>query len=120
MSRRWRYGFMCLGLLAIELVIGLWVRDNFVRPYVGDVLAAVLLCCLWRFLFLGDSKWLPLGIFFGCAAVEGIQLLELPRRFGFEGTFWAVLLGSTFDWKDLICYGIGCALFSQLQARIRK
>jgi len=23
-----------------------------------------------------------------------------------------VLMGSTFDWKDLVCYAIGCGLFS--------
>lgn len=35
-------------LLLIEIGIALFVHDRFVRPYGGDILVTVLLCCLWR------------------------------------------------------------------------
>lgn len=46
MRRRGPYLLAFLLLLAAETAIGLFVRDRFVRPYLGDVLAAALLCCL--------------------------------------------------------------------------
>ena len=36
--------FLCL--LATEIVISLFVNDAFIRPYVGDMLVTLLLCCL--------------------------------------------------------------------------
>jgi len=35
-------------LLCAELAIAWFVHDNVVRPYVGDVLVTVLLCCFCR------------------------------------------------------------------------
>jgi len=29
-----------------------------------------------------------------------------------ENAFFRVLMGSVFDWKDVICYGIGCILLA--------
>ena len=31
---------------------------------------------------------------------------------GIAGTALGILLGSTFDWKDILCYGLGCLLFA--------
>lgn len=111
MSRRSVYGWIAGLALVAELVIGFWVRDRFVRPYLGDVLVAVMLCCLWRFAFPKGSGRMPFGMFLFCAGVEFFQLLRLPDRWGITDTLLGVVLGSTFDWKDIFCYGIGCGLF---------
>ena len=37
-----------LALLCIEILIGAFVHDAFVRPYVGDVLVVILIYCLIR------------------------------------------------------------------------
>ena len=57
MKKRIPYLVAFVLLLGIEVLIGLYVRDAFVRPYVGDVLVAVLLCCLAR-CFLPDKPQL--------------------------------------------------------------
>ena len=33
-------------ILAVEIVIGLFVYDNIIRPYVGDFLVIILIYCL--------------------------------------------------------------------------
>lgn len=40
-----------LVVLVVEILIGIFVQDNFVRPYVGEMLVTVLLCCLCRATF---------------------------------------------------------------------
>lgn len=112
MKKRTGYILSFLALLLIECLIGAFMRDSFIRPYVGDMLVTVLLCCLVRCFRPEGSRWLPLWVFAFSAAVEVLQLLALPARLGLENTVLAIALGSTFDWKDILCYLIGCALFA--------
>ena len=48
MKKRVFYGSAACVLFVLEILIALFVRDAFVRPYGGDILVTVLLCCLMR------------------------------------------------------------------------
>ena len=100
-------------ILILEICIALFVRDNFIRPYGGDILVTVLLCCFLR-IFLPDSiKLLPLYIFFFALAVEIGQYFDFVSLMGLGSIrFFRILLGSTFSYADILCYGIGCVLFA--------
>ena len=113
MKRRMGYFGAFGAILAIEICIGLFVRDNFVRPYVGDMLVTVLLCCGVKAVFPALRPAGPVFLF--SAAVEGMQALHLVEKWGLQGTVFGVMLGSTFDWMDLLCYGIGCVAFAGTQ-----
>lgn len=110
MRKRRAYFLAGLLLLAAEIVIGLFVRDRFVRPYLGDVLAAALLCCLARLVFPDKIRLLAFWVFLFCAAAEALQAFGLTARLGLQGTVFGVLLGSTFDFADILCYLGGCLL----------
>lgn len=118
LKKRWPYLVIFGLLLALEIGIALFVRDDFVRPYVGDLLVTVLLCCLSRAVFPRFSPALP--VFALAAAVEGLQWLGLTRRLGLDGTVLGIILGATFDWADICCYGLGCLLFWAVEKIIRK
>lgn len=120
MKKRVVYLAAFLILLAVEIFIGLFVRDRFVRPYLGDVLVTVLLCVLVRIILPKGVKLLPVWVFLFAAAVEFAQLLELPKLLGMENTVFGVIMGTTFDWKDILCYGIGCVIFGAAEALWRK
>jgi len=113
MKKRWGYLIAFFVLLAIEICIALFVRDNFVRPYVGDMLVTVLLCCLARAAAPKVSPALPVFLF--AAAVEGLQWLGLTEMLGLQDTALGIILGSTFDWRDILCYGLGCLLFAGVE-----
>lgn len=115
MKKRVVYLVAFLLLLAVEIMIGLYVRDAFVRPYLGDVLVTVLLCVLVRIFLPEGMKLLPVWVFLFAAAVEIAQLLALPKLLGLEDTVFAVITGSVFDWKDIVCYGAGCVSFGAAQ-----
>ena len=109
MKKRAAYFWIFLGLLAVEILIGAFVHDRFIRPYMGDVLVTMLLCCLGRTLFSRDFSWLSAAVFGFSVIVECSQCIDIPAL---EGTLLGIILGSTFDWADILCYGIGCLVFS--------
>lgn len=109
MKRRLWYFTAFIAIFAVEVCIALFVDDRFIRPYVGDVLVTVLLCCLSRAVFPKMSPALP--VFGLSVAVELWQWLGLTETLHLNGTMLGIVLGSTADWKDLLCYGLGCLVF---------
>lgn len=106
------YAILFGALLLTEVCIALFVRDAFVRPYVGDMLVTVLLCCLCRVVIPKGVKILPVYVFLFAAAVEIGQYFDVVKLLGLEGNrFLSTLIGRTFSLADLLCYGIGCLLF---------
>ena len=111
--RRLCYAVLCAVLLGVEIFIALCVRDNFIRPYVGDVLVVILIACFLRVLVPVGWRFLPLGVFLFAAAVEIGQYFDYASLLGLgENPFFRTLLGSTFSAQDLLCYAVGCILFA--------
>ena len=110
-KKRMAYGIATIALFIIELLIALFVHDRFVRPYVGDVLVVVLLYTFVR-IFLPDGvRLLPLYIFLFAAGVEVLQYFRIAEVLGLsDNRILSVVIGSVFDVKDIICYGVGCGI----------
>ncbi|WP_104047027.1 ribosomal maturation YjgA family protein [Vibrio jasicida] len=90
------------------VVIALYVRDSFIRPTFGDVLVVVWLYYFLASLFSMPVNWLVSLVVLIAFAVELGQLLQLAVWLGIESSSpLAVILGATFDWKDLQAYCIG-------------
>ena len=121
-SKRSIYLLAFCGLLATEIVIALFVNDAFVRPYVGDMLVTLLLCCLCRVIIPDKVRLLPVYVFIFAAGVEIGQYFDLVALLGFEeNRILSIALGRTFSWLDLVCYAIGCvAAFLLDQIIIRR
>ncbi len=119
-SRRITYFIVTTVLLVIEVLIALFVHDNFVRPYVGDVLVVAVIYTCIRIFIPNKVKLLPLYIFLFGTLVELMQYINVVKLLGLQDNkFFSVLIGTTFDIKDIICYGVGCffiAIGSKLYA----
>ena len=95
-------------LLLVEVLIALYVHDEFIRPYVGDVLVVIVVYCFVRIFVPDKCRLLPLYVFLFAAGVEVLQYFELVKRLGLENnTFLRGLIGSVFDMKDILCYAVG-------------
>ena len=117
---RLRYAIAFLLILVLEILIALFVRDSFIRPYGGDVLVTVLLCCFCRIFFPRGIRLLPLYVFLFAAAVEIGQYFGIVHLLGLSGNpFFRTLIGTTFSAADLVCYGVGCHLFFAAEAFLR-
>ena len=118
MASRWKYLMLALALLTLEGIIALYVHDRLIRPYLGDVLAVWAVDCLVRTVWPEGIRLLPLYVFLFAAVVEGSQYFHLAAVLGADRMpFLGVLLGGTFDWADLVCYGVGCLLLWMWQKR---
>lgn len=110
-KKRWLYVVATILIFFIEVLIALFVRDDFVRPYVGDMLVVILIYTALRILIPEKLRLLPLYVFLFAACVEGLQAINIVKLLGLEESrFFSILIGSTFDWKDIACYGVGCGL----------
>lgn len=113
-----------LGLATVvgfEILIGKYVHDAFIRPYVGDVLVVVAVYLLARAIRPRGHRWLILWVFLFAALVECLQGLgwgNLPVVR--DNRLLRILLGSTFDWRDILCYAVGCGGIALSEWLIRK
>ncbi|QEH69058.1 DUF2809 domain-containing protein [Cellulosilyticum sp. ST5] len=108
-------------LLCIEILIAICVHDTFIRPYVGDLLVVVVLYCIVRVIIPDKYRLMPFWIFVFAAFIECLQYLKWVERLGIENNaFLRILMGATFDWKDIVCYGIGCILLGIYEWLIQK
>lgn len=103
-----KYAVAFVLLFSIELGIALYVHDDFIRPFVGDVLVVILLYFLLRIFIARPPARLPFYLFLFAAAVEIGQYFQMVRLLGLEGNaVLRIALGSTFDFTDILCYFVG-------------
>jgi hypothetical protein len=116
MSGRGAYLAIAVALFAIEVQIALFVRDGFVRPYVGDVLAIGFVYATLRALTpLSFVQALALTLAIALA-IELAQALGLLGALGLASNQLArIVLGGVFDWHDLAAYAVGGAIVAALE-----
>lgn len=115
---RMGYGLAALLLFVIEVLIALFIRDRFIRPYGGDILVTLLICCVIR-VILPRGYRLPIGggVLLFAVLVEVGQYFGLVYRLGLGHIeFFRILIGTGFSWWDMVCYAAGCILFVAVDA----
>lgn len=111
MKKRLMWFSFFLLLLATEVVIALYCHDDFIRPYVGDVLVVILLYCLANAVVLDKMKLLPLWIFIFACLVEVGQYFNYVELLGFsDNPILSTAMGTSFAFEDIVCYFVGCAI----------
>lgn len=110
-EKRIAYLIATLVFFVTELLIALFVHDKFIRPYVGDVLVVVLIYTFIRIFIPEKVRLLPVYIFLFAATVEVLQYFRIVEILGLSGNrILSVVIGSVFDVKDIVCYGVGCGI----------
>ncbi len=121
LSFRPGYALAALALFLVEVAIALWVKDRFIRPYGGDVLATILVYLALR--AVTDLRVMPaslvaLGLSF---MVEGAQAFDLVARLGLADNVPArTILGTAFAVEDLLAYTAGALIVLVCEARRRN
>lgn len=115
------YGAIFIVVFALEVCIALFIRDDFIRPYVGDALVTVLICSFVRIIIPEKVRLLPLWVFLFAAAVEIGQYFDFVALLGLDGSaFFSTLLGRTFSLTDIVCYAVGCVVFALAELLILR
>lgn len=118
MSGRRGYALLAVLLFAVEAAIALWVRDRFVRPYLGDTLAVVLVYAALRAATGWRWPFAALAAFAIACAVELGQLIGVLRLLGWQDVAVArVVLGTGFEPLDFVAYAAGAIGIALVEAR---
>ncbi|PST84635.1 DUF2809 domain-containing protein [Pedobacter yulinensis] len=120
---RWSAGYFMVALLLFitELLIALYVHDNFVRPYVGDFLVVIFIYAFIRTFWALPPGPLLIGVFLFACAIETAQYLDLVKRIGLENSPAArTVLGTFFSWNDIAAYALGCLSVTGVEWAIRN
>ena len=111
MKKRFFYLTATVILLIIEVLIALYVHDDFVRPYVGDAIVVIVIYTFVRIFVPEKCRLLPLYVFLFAVVVEILQGIHIVNILGVaDNRFLRTLIGDSFDIKDILCYGVGCIL----------
>ena len=106
-----KYALLALLLFVVELTIAVFINDAFIRPFLGDVLVVMLLFYLCKTFVSGRELALIVAVLLFSFAVEIGQYFRLAELLGLMDCKVArIVIGSTFDAKDLLAYAIGAAL----------
>lgn len=111
-KKRKKYLISFIILMILEVFIALYVNDNFVRPYMGDVLVVILVYSFVK-IFIPDrfKKLMPFLVFLFAVIVEFMQYLKIVEILGLQHNIFArVIIGTSYDIKDILCYFIGMLL----------
>lgn len=105
-----KYFLLALLLFITEVLIALYVHDQFVRPYVGDYLVVFLIyfaVCT----FIEAKRWkIGLGVLLFADAVETMQYFHFVDRVGLaDNKIASTVIGTGFSWVDIIAYTLGVA-----------
>ncbi|WP_083643170.1 DUF2809 domain-containing protein [Christiangramia flava] len=110
------YFAACMVLLIIEIFIAVWVRDKFVRPYLGDFLVVIL---IYTFLMMISRISVVKGLFavlLFSFAVEFFQLINIVKVLQYQPPkIVMIILGSSFSAWDLLAYFLGIVFTGLLE-----
>ena len=108
MKINYKYLISFIILFMIEVIIALFINDKIIRPYIGDILVIILMYTFIRSFIKKPIKFLSIYLFVFATVVEIIQYLKILELIGLQNNkILSIILGSTFDIKDVLCYLIG-------------
>jgi hypothetical protein len=103
-----KYFFLAILLFVIEVVIALFARDSFVRPYVGDYLVVILIYCAVRTVLKSSVCKVAVGVLLFSFLIETLQYFHIVNRLGLENNIVArTVIGYGFEWVDFVAYTLG-------------
>ena len=108
---RFYYISVAVVLLITEVLIALFVKDNFIRPHLGDVFVVILIYAFLRIFFPTKPVWLPVPVLLFAILVEVLQYYHIVQVLHLSNSvFFSTLIGGCFDWKDIASYGFGALI----------
>jgi hypothetical protein len=103
-----QYFILTIVLLIIEILIGKYLQDRIIRPYIGDVLVVILIYCFVLSFFNFKKFPTAITVLIFAFMVEISQYFHLVKILGWENNKLArTIIGTSFSWQDLIAYIIG-------------
>ena len=104
-QKKYFVGFLLL--LLTEVLIAVFIRDRFIRPYVGDFLVVVLIYCFVKTFLNTPVTVTPLSVLFFSYAVEALQYFHVVDCLRLRSGWARIVIGDSFAWTDILAYTLG-------------
>lgn len=95
-------------LFVIEVLIAVYIQDEIIRPFIGDLLVVILIYCSVK-AFL-NTKLYPTVLFVLVFSyvIEILQYFNFVRLIGLADSKLAnIIIGNYFAWMDILMYTLG-------------
>ena len=102
------YFVLAIFLFIVEVFIGMYVKDDFIRPYGGDFLVVILLYFLVKAFFNISVFNAALGVLIFSFLVEFAQYFKIVEIIGLQDIELArIVIGTSYAFEDLVAYFLG-------------
>ena len=102
------YAISTLLLFITEVLIALFVHDQFIRPYIGDFLVVILIYCFVKSFLNTPVIATAIGVLLFAYTVELLQYFHIVEVLGLQHSRAArIIIGSSFEWRDILAYTMG-------------
>ncbi len=103
-------------LFIVELIIGLYIKDNWIRAYFGDFLVVILLYCLLKGVVNIKTNVALIAVLLFSYLIEILQYFDFVSLIGLQHIAVArVVIGTSFSWIDLLMYTLGIGFIYGLE-----
>ena len=111
LKRRLLFLALFIFLFVIEVLIALFFHDDFVRPYVGDMIVTILVWSFARIVFPKKLKLMSLYVMIFATLIEVGQYFNYVELLGVQNNpVLVTIMGTSFAWADIACYAVGCVV----------
>jgi len=117
------YILVTILLLVLECVIALYINDSFIRPYLGDLIATIVVYGILMSisnLKVQNGILLALLISYTIEFLQSIQIVQLLDLM--ENKIARTMIGTSFSWMDILMYTLGAIaiyLFERMNIKNR-
>ena len=102
------YLIISCSILLVEIIIALFVNDQFIRPIFGDYLASILVFYLLATFVKIDLNKIAILSLLISYTIEFLQLLHILELLHLDKIkILNILLGNSFSWTDMLAYTLG-------------
>lgn len=105
-----RYATAFILLLALEIGIAVFNFHPVIRGFVGDLLVILLIYSFLKIFLKTNSIKIALYVLGFAFFIEVLQLFKLVELFEIQSKILRTVIGSVFDWWDIVAYIIGFVL----------
>lgn len=114
-----RFFLLTIVFFVTEVLIALYVKDDFVRPYVGDYLVVMLNYCAVRTFIKANPVKVAIAVLLFAYMIEVLQYFRIVDRLGLSGNPVAkTVIGYGFEWWDMLAYTLGVLTILLVEYRL--
>ena len=116
-----RFFLLTILFFVTGVLIALYVKDDFVRPYVGDYLVVMLIYCAVRTFIKANPVKVAIAVLLFAYMIELLQYFRIVDRLGLSGNQVAkTVIGYGFEWWDMLAYTLGVLTIVLMEKRPKK